>query len=38
MRKYNFYPGPSTIPASILERYREEILEYGDTGMVEGPE
>ena len=32
MRKYNFYPGPSTIPASILERYREEILEYGDAG------
>lgn len=32
MRKYNFYPGPSSIPTAVLERYRDEMLEYGDTG------
>lgn len=32
MRKYNFYPGPATIPQEVLERFREEILEYGDAG------
>ena len=32
MRKYNFYPGPSSIPTSVLERYKEEILEYEDLG------
>lgn len=32
MRKYNFYPGPSTLPQEVLERFRDEILEYGDAG------
>ena len=32
MRKYNFYPGPSTLPVEILEKYKEELLEYQDSG------
>ncbi len=32
MRKFNFYPGPSTIATSVLERMREEFLEYGSSG------
>ena len=32
MRKFNFYPGPSTIAASVLERMRDEFLEFGDAG------
>lgn len=32
MRKYNFYPGPSTLPAEVLEAYGEELLEYQGSG------
>ena len=32
MRKFNFYPGPSTIPQPVLEAMREEFLEYGTSG------
>lgn len=32
-RKYNFAPGPSTLPLSVLEEVKDEILEYGDTGI-----
>lgn len=32
MRKHNFYPGPSTLPAEVLEAFRDEALEYRDTG------
>ena len=32
MRKYNFYPGPSTLPLEVLKAFREELFEFGDTG------
>ena len=32
MRKYNFFPGPAAIPAEVLEAFRDEILEYQETG------
>ena len=32
-RVYNFAPGPSTLPVSVLERVRSELLCYGTTGM-----
>lgn len=32
MRKYNFYPGPSTLPLKVLKAYRDEMLEFQDTG------
>lgn len=32
MRKYNFYPGPSTIPKEVLDRYKKELYEFEDSG------
>jgi len=32
-RVYNFAAGPSTFPAAVLNRARDELLEWGDTGM-----
>lgn len=32
MRKFNFYPGPSTLPDSVLSAMREEMLEYRNCG------
>ena len=31
-RAYNFSPGPSTLPESVLREARETMLEYGDVG------
>ena len=31
-RAYNFSPGPSTLPESVLREARETMLEYGDAG------
>lgn len=32
-RIYNFSAGPSALPTPVLERARDEMLEWGDTGM-----
>jgi len=32
-RKYNFNPGPSTLPLPVLEKVRDELLDYQGTGM-----
>jgi len=32
-RVYNFSAGPAMLPQSVLERARDELLEYGATGM-----
>ena len=32
-RVYNFSPGPSMLPLSVLKRAQEELLSYGSTGM-----
>ena len=32
-RVYNFSAGPAMLPKSILERARDELLEYGESGM-----
>ncbi len=32
-RVYNFNPGPSTLPLSVLERARDEFVEYAGKGM-----
>ena len=32
-RVYNFAAGPSTFPDAVLETARDELLEWGDTGM-----
>ncbi|HVB57910.1 MAG TPA: 3-phosphoserine/phosphohydroxythreonine transaminase [Candidatus Acidoferrales bacterium] len=32
-RAYNFNAGPAALPLSVLERIREELLDYGGTGM-----
>lgn len=32
-RVYNFNPGPSTLPLSVLEHAQRELLNYNDTGM-----
>lgn len=32
-RKYNFNPGPATLPLASLEKVRENIVELGDSGM-----
>lgn len=32
-RVYNFSPGPSMLPLSVLERAKQELTCYGDTGM-----
>ena len=32
-RVYNFAAGPSTFPAAVLKRARDELLEWGDAGM-----
>lgn len=32
-RVYNFNPGPSTLPLSVLEKAQSEMLNYKDTGM-----
>ena len=33
MMKYNFSPGPSKLNESIIETIKENILEYGDSGV-----
>ncbi len=32
-RVYNFYPGPATLPLRVLERARDEFLDFMGTGM-----
>jgi phosphoserine aminotransferase len=32
-RVYNFYPGPAILPLPVLERVREEFLDFKGTGM-----
>ena len=32
-RIYNFSPGPATLPTSVLERARDELLDWRGTGM-----
>ncbi|NLX90753.1 MAG: 3-phosphoserine/phosphohydroxythreonine transaminase [Firmicutes bacterium] len=32
-RVYNFNPGPATLPLPVLEKAREELLDYRGTGM-----
>ncbi|HEC89945.1 MAG: 3-phosphoserine/phosphohydroxythreonine transaminase [Thermoplasmata archaeon] len=32
-RVYNFYPGPATLPLPVLEKAREELLNYKGLGM-----
>jgi phosphoserine aminotransferase len=32
-RVYNFNPGPSTLPLPVLEKIRDEFLDYAGTGM-----
>jgi phosphoserine aminotransferase len=32
-RVFNFNPGPSTLPFSVLERIRGEFLDYKGSGM-----
>lgn len=32
-RAYNFNAGPAALPLSVLERIREELLDWGGTGM-----
>ena len=32
-RAYNFNAGPAALPLSVLERMRDELLDYGGTGM-----
>ena len=32
-RIYNFNPGPSTLPLSVIEKMRAELTDYMDTGM-----
>ena len=32
-RAFNFNPGPAAIPLSVLERVRDELLDYRGTGM-----
>ncbi len=32
-RVYNYSPGPSMLPLSVLERAQQELVCYGDTGM-----
>ncbi len=33
MRVYNFNPGPSTLPIEVLEKAKEELLDYKNTGL-----
>ncbi|MEM1413933.1 MAG: 3-phosphoserine/phosphohydroxythreonine transaminase [Myxococcota bacterium] len=33
MRVMNFGPGPATLPLPVLEALREDLLEFGDTGI-----
>ena len=30
---YNFYAGPATLPRPVLEKARDELLDYNGTGM-----
>lgn len=32
-RAYNFNPGPAAMPLTVLEKMRDEMLNYGGTGM-----
>lgn len=32
-RKHNFYAGPSTLPSSVLEQMREELVDYRGEGL-----
>jgi len=33
MRVYNFSAGPSVLPESVLEKAKNEMLDYGGSGM-----
>jgi phosphoserine aminotransferase len=33
MRKHNFYAGPSTLPVSVLEQLRDQMVDYRGIGM-----
>ena len=33
MRRYNFGPGPAALPTAVLERARDELLDWNGTGM-----
>ena len=33
VRIYNFSPGPATLPTGVLERARDELLNWRGTGM-----
>ena len=33
MRVFNFSPGPAVLPEEVLERAREELLDWHGTGM-----
>ncbi|MGQ4910709.1 MAG: 3-phosphoserine/phosphohydroxythreonine transaminase [Candidatus Thorarchaeota archaeon] len=32
-RVFNFYPGPATLPLKVLERAKEDLLDFAGTGM-----
>jgi phosphoserine aminotransferase len=32
-RKYNFNPGPATLPLEVLEELQRNVVEYGNAGM-----
>ena len=32
-RKYNFYAGPATLPVEVLEKIKDEIVDYQNMGM-----
>ena len=32
-RVYNFYAGPATLPLPVIERAKEELLDFQGTGM-----
>ncbi|TFG33743.1 3-phosphoserine/phosphohydroxythreonine transaminase [Candidatus Thorarchaeota archaeon] len=32
-RVYNFYPGPATLPLPVLQRAKDELLDFAGTGM-----
>ena len=33
IRKYNFNPGPATLPLEVLKKMQQELVDYQDTGM-----
>ncbi|WP_438444884.1 3-phosphoserine/phosphohydroxythreonine transaminase [Gorillibacterium sp. sgz5001074] len=32
-RRYNFNPGPAALPLEVLEQAKEELVEYGESGL-----